>query len=151
MRSSPRSRSNRRAAAVIGALAYAALAGATALYAFLVGAFACFEECDSTGEWQEDGTSWQWDAIVLLGVAAAVVAVVVLVLALVVRDQRFSAVALAIHMAVLATAGAFIVASETVSVAFAATWIVLTGAAGLALIRARRRGRQENVAPVAKA
>jgi O-antigen/teichoic acid export membrane protein len=151
MRSIPRSRSSRRAAGVIGALAYTTLAGATALYAFLVGAFACFEECDSTGEWQEDGSSWQWEAIVFLGVAAAVVALLVLVLALAVRDQRFSAVALAIHMVVLTTAGAFIVASENVSAAFAATWIVLTGAAGLTLILARRRRREENVAAVTKA
>ena len=151
VRSNPRSRVGRRAYVVVAALAYTALAVATALYAFLVGAFACFEGCDSTGEWQEDGSSWQWGAIVSLGLTAAVVALLVLVLTLAARDQLFSAVALAVHMAVLATAGAFIVASRTVSVAFVAAWIVLTGAAGLALILARRRGREENVAPAAKA
>jgi hypothetical protein len=131
-----------RALSIVLAVAYAALAGAAATYAFFDGAFGCWDDCvEAPRKWRVDAEAWQWDAILWLGIAGAVAALLVVVLAFAGRRGRWAVPALAVHASLLTAAAVLMVGGGTFSYQFTVTWVVLTCSAALALIRVRRRSR----------
>ncbi len=125
-----------------GLLAVGYLVGTVLLgvIAALSGEFACSElECSSEAPWFDDVDAWQWDAMIVLGLASIPVGFAALAAAFVARRASVPVVLLALHASVIGSAVAFMLVASVVSRAQLALGLLATIGAdgGLIYIRSR--------------
>ena len=122
---------------VMGYLVGTVLLGVAAA---LGGEFACSEvECSRESPWFEDAGAWQWDAMIVFGLASVPVGFASLAAAVTARPAWLPTVLLALHASVISVAVALMLMASVVNRAqLTMGWLATVGA-GAALIYVRRR------------
>ena len=107
--------------------------------AALSGEFACSEvECSGDSPWYEDAGAWQWDAMIVFGIASVPIGFATLAAAVTARPASLPTVLLALHASVIGLAVALmLVASVGNRAQLALGWLATVGT-GAALIYLRR-------------
>ena len=108
--------------------------------AALSGEFACSEvECSRESPWYEDAGAWQWDAMIVSGIASVPMGFATLAAAVTARPAWLPTVLLALHASVIGLATVLMLVASVVNRAqLTMGWLALVGA-GAALIYVRRR------------
>jgi hypothetical protein len=108
--------------------------------AALGGEFACSQvECSRESPWYEDAGAWQWDAMIVFGVASLPIGFATLATAVTARRASLPTVLLALHACVIGVAIALmLVASVGNRAQLTMGWLATVGA-GTSLIYVRRR------------
>ena len=108
--------------------------------AALSGEFACTQvECSRQSPWYEDAGAWQWDAMIVFGLASVPIGFAALATAVTARPASLPTVLLALYASVIGVAVALmLVASVGNRAQLTAAWLATVGA-GAALIYVRRR------------
>jgi hypothetical protein len=108
--------------------------------AALSGEFACSQlECARESPWYEDADAWQWDAMILFGLASVPIGFATLASAVTARTAWFATVLLALHSSVVGVAVALMLVANVVHRGqLTMGWLATVGA-GTALIYVRRR------------
>jgi hypothetical protein len=122
---------------VVGYLVGTVLLG---LAAALSGEFACSQvECSKESPWYDDAEAWQWDAMIVLGLASVPVGFLALAAAVVARRASVPVLVLASHASVIGMAVVLMLAASVVNRAQLTLGLLATIGAGAALIYVRRR------------
>ena len=110
--------------------------------AALGGEFACSQvECSRGSPWYEDAGAWQWDAMIVFGVASLPIGFATLATAVTARRASLATVLLAAHASVIGVAIALMLVASVVNRAqLTMGWLATVGA-GAALIYVPRRDR----------
>ena len=108
--------------------------------AALSGEFACSQvECSRESPWYEDAGAWQWDAMIVFGLASLPIGFATLATAVTARAASLPTVLLALHASIIGVAVALmLVASVANRAQLTVGWLATVGA-GTALIYVRRR------------
>lgn len=108
--------------------------------AALSGEFACSEvECARESPWYDNADAWQWDAMIVLGIASVPLGFAALAAAVTARSASLPTVFLGLHAFVIVFAVALMLAASVVNRAQLTIGWLATIAAGAALIYVRRR------------
>jgi hypothetical protein len=122
---------------VVGYLVGTVLLGIAAV---LSGEFACSEvECSSEAPWYDDAGAWQWDAMIVLGLASVPAGFAALAASVVARRASIPVVLLALHVSAIGMAVALMLFASVVNRAQLTLGLLATVGAGAALIYIRRR------------
>jgi hypothetical protein len=122
---------------VLGYLVGTVLLGVAAAVS---GEFACSQvECSRESPWYDDADAWQWDAMIVLGLASVPVGFGALAAAVTARRALAPALLLALHASAIGMAVALMLVASVVNRAqLTLAWLGTVGA-GTALIYIRRR------------
>ena len=106
---------------VVLAVAHWGLGIVFAFGAWIIGAMACDEACYGDGDWSRTHESWQWDAVLVLAVAAALLTTA---FAIAIFGARIRAATVFFGLQVVATVAifAFLVDAEYTTIA---SWVPL--------------------------
>jgi hypothetical protein len=122
------------------ALAYLALTLWAAFWIAVWGVFGCYEDCLNEGEWWDHYDAWQWDALVVLALAGALVGLVAVAASF--WNWRAGAVLVGIDGAILAVAAGFLLQTPHFTTRMVVVWSVLVVGAGIFLVLVRRARAQ---------
>ena len=124
---------------VVGYLAGTILLG---LVAALSGEFACSQiECASEAPWYDNADAWQWDAMIVLGLASVPVGLTALAITVSIRRAAPAAALVSLHALVIGAAVGLMLAASVGNRFQLALSFAATAGAGAALIYVRRRAR----------
>jgi hypothetical protein len=104
------------------------------------GEFACSEiECSSESPWYDDADAWQWDAMIVLGLASVPVGFAALAAAVTARRALVPSLLLGLHASAIGAAVVLMLVASVVNRAqLTLGWLATIGA-GAAFIYVRRR------------
>jgi hypothetical protein len=131
-----------RALAALLTLGYLVGTVLLGLGAAVSGEFACSHvECASESPWYDNADAWQWDAMIVLGLASVPVGFVALATTVSARRVAPAAALVSLHSLVIGAAIGLMLTASVVNRAQLALGFAATVGAGGALIYVRRRAR----------